>query len=126
MRQESRRKILKGLAVTIPATWVTPVVESVISPAHARSSPDCECEDFEDESFLYVREGPSDVVVRTYKGSGCDENNFIDSITVVEATESTAAEEWADVHGQCGTFMDRVDIPSQCGFELWTGDNFDG
>jgi hypothetical protein len=35
MTQKSRRKVLKGLAITMPAIWVTPVVESVILPAHA-------------------------------------------------------------------------------------------
>ncbi len=35
MTQESRRKVLKGLAVTVPAVWATPVVESIILPAHA-------------------------------------------------------------------------------------------
>ena len=35
MAQESRRKVLKGLAVTVPAVWATPVVESIILPAHA-------------------------------------------------------------------------------------------
>ena len=39
MTQESRRKVLKGIAVTLPATWITPVVESVILPAHAGGSP---------------------------------------------------------------------------------------
>ena len=35
MTQKSRRTVLKGLAITMPAIWVTPVVESVILPAHA-------------------------------------------------------------------------------------------
>jgi len=39
MTQKSRRKVLKGLAITLPAAWATPVVESVVAPAHARTSP---------------------------------------------------------------------------------------
>ncbi|MDA9983328.1 hypothetical protein N9H39_11535 [Gammaproteobacteria bacterium] len=35
MTKESRRNVLKGLAVTVPAVWATPVVESIILPAHA-------------------------------------------------------------------------------------------
>ena len=38
MTEKSRRKVLKGLAVTLPAIWATPVVESVILPAHAAAS----------------------------------------------------------------------------------------
>ena len=47
MTQESRRKVLKGLAVTIPAAWTTPVVESIVTPAHAGTSPFCS-EDIEE------------------------------------------------------------------------------
>ena len=39
MKQELRRKVIKGLVITLPAIWVTPVVESVILPAHAGTSP---------------------------------------------------------------------------------------
>ena len=42
MKQKSRRKVLKGLAVTLPATWVTPIVEGVILPAHAQTSAICD------------------------------------------------------------------------------------
>jgi hypothetical protein len=47
MTKESRRNVLKGLAVTVPAVWATPVVESIILPAHAGFS--CgELEPFDD------------------------------------------------------------------------------
>lgn len=39
MSQEPRRRLLKGLAVTLPAAWSAPVVESIILPAHAQTSP---------------------------------------------------------------------------------------
>ncbi len=38
MTQQPRRKVLKGLAITLPTAWATPVVESVILPAHAETS----------------------------------------------------------------------------------------
>jgi hypothetical protein len=38
LTKESRRNVLKGLAVTVPAVWATPIVESVILPAHAGGS----------------------------------------------------------------------------------------
>lgn len=52
MTQESRRRALKGLAITVPATWTAPIINSVILPAHAQMSPisatiDCTVEDTE-------------------------------------------------------------------------------
>ena len=41
MTEKSRRTVLKGLAITMPAVWATPIVESVILPAHAGGSIDC-------------------------------------------------------------------------------------
>lgn len=38
MTQKSRRTLLKGLAVTLPAAWSRPIVESVVLPAHAQTS----------------------------------------------------------------------------------------
>jgi hypothetical protein len=38
MNKKSRRNILKGLAVTTPAVWASPVVESVVLPSHAQTS----------------------------------------------------------------------------------------
>lgn len=56
MTQESRRRIIKGLAITLPATWATPVVESVILPAHAGTS---ECEVTTTRITGFVREATS-------------------------------------------------------------------
>ena len=42
MTWQSRRKVLKGLAVSVPVTWATPVVESVRVPAHAATSRQCQ------------------------------------------------------------------------------------
>ncbi len=41
MNKKSRRKVLKGLAIGLPATWATPVVESILLPAHAGTSAPC-------------------------------------------------------------------------------------
>ncbi len=38
MNKKSRRQVLKGLAVTAPVAWATPVVESVILPAHGATT----------------------------------------------------------------------------------------
>lgn len=39
MAKNTRRNLLKGLAVSAPAAWTTPFVTSVILPAHAQTSP---------------------------------------------------------------------------------------
>lgn len=38
MAHNSRRNALKSLGVIVPAAWATPLVESVILPAHAQTS----------------------------------------------------------------------------------------
>ena len=38
MIEVSRRKLLNGLAITIPAVWIKPTVKSVVLPAHANTS----------------------------------------------------------------------------------------
>jgi hypothetical protein len=38
MNKNSRRNVLKGLAAGAPIIWVKPAVESMVLPAHARSS----------------------------------------------------------------------------------------
>lgn len=49
MTQKTRRRALKGLAITVPAAWTAPIVNSVILPVHAQMSPisaiDCTVED---------------------------------------------------------------------------------
>lgn len=39
MTKRTRRNLLKSLAVSAPAAWSTPLVTSVILPAHAETSP---------------------------------------------------------------------------------------
>jgi hypothetical protein len=38
MSRSSRRNLLKGIALSFPAAWSAPVVQSVILPAHAQTS----------------------------------------------------------------------------------------
>jgi len=38
MAKKTRRDVLKGLAFTLPAAWATPVVKSVVLPAHAQAT----------------------------------------------------------------------------------------
>jgi hypothetical protein len=39
MSKKSRREVLKGIAVGAPVVWAKPVVDSVVLPVHADTSP---------------------------------------------------------------------------------------
>jgi hypothetical protein len=41
MAEKSRRKLLKGLGISVPAAWAAPVIEAVILPAHATTTESC-------------------------------------------------------------------------------------
>ena len=48
MAEKSRRKLIKGLGVSIPTAWAAPIIEAVILPAHATTTGECdelECDD---------------------------------------------------------------------------------
>lgn len=38
MTQKSRRRVLGGLGLALPAAWINPVVETVVLPVHAQTS----------------------------------------------------------------------------------------
>jgi len=42
MSRPGRRKLLKGVATIVPAVWATPIIKTVILPAHAQTSVDNE------------------------------------------------------------------------------------
>ena len=39
MNKKHRRTVIRGLAISLPATWAAPIVSSVVLPAHAEISP---------------------------------------------------------------------------------------
>jgi hypothetical protein len=99
--KESRRKLLKGLAVTLPAAWTTPLVESIVLPAHAETSPgDCsapaDCYAFQanldDWSFEWPG-GPGPEVVDIYEGRECSGEPIPVDREVVVAESLEAAQE---------------------------------
>jgi len=57
MSQLSRRKVLKGLTIALPVVWCTPIAESVITPAHATTSPDCGPFGSQEEAFAALCDG---------------------------------------------------------------------
>lgn len=45
MTETTRRKAIKGLAATAPVLWAKPIVDSVMLPVHAQTSPDDDDDD---------------------------------------------------------------------------------
>lgn len=41
MAQKSRRKLLKGLGISIPTVWAAPIIDAVLLPAHAQTTGGC-------------------------------------------------------------------------------------
>jgi hypothetical protein len=58
MSRSSRRKLLKGIALSLPAAWSAPVVQSVILPAHAQTSGDESESQPEDGRFAFGFSSP--------------------------------------------------------------------
>ena len=42
MAEKSRRKLIKGLGISIPTVWAAPIIEAVVLPAHAQTTGECE------------------------------------------------------------------------------------
>lgn len=74
MTQKSRRRALKGIAVTLPAAWSPPLVKSVVLPAHAQATgcaaPE-DCYETDDGSFAWPGGGGLRVVT-VFSSSDCD------------------------------------------------------
>lgn len=96
MAKESRRRLLQGLAVTLPAAWTRPVVESVVLPAHAAVSPstcsaEAGCYIVGGSSFQWPG-GSGPFEVNAFDGSD-DCTGSADSVTIVLASGPSEAEE---------------------------------
>ncbi|HSH40935.1 MAG TPA: hypothetical protein VK973_02290 [Arenicellales bacterium] len=99
MTRRSRRRLLKGLALTLPAAWSRPIVESVVLPAHAQTSvPGCSADPGcyvynigdSDESFNWPG-GAGPETVELFAGSGCSDT-FDETATVVVAASLAEAQ----------------------------------
>lgn len=78
MIRDTRRTLLKGLAVTLPAAWTRPVVESVILPAHAQTSPSgCSAEAGCYNQTIQTPEGEINVSFSWPGGGGPSEGDLI-------------------------------------------------
>jgi hypothetical protein len=97
LSQESRRKLLKGLALALPAAWTTPVVESIVLPAHAQTSPACDappgCYDIPEfaQSFDWPG-GAGPETVDVFEELGCEGDPFVTQPQIVVADSLEAAQ----------------------------------
>ena len=103
MTVSTRRKVLKGLGVAAPVVWVTPVVTSVVLPAHAQTTTPEEEPEPAPQMFAIGDTGPGGGIV-FYLEPGSDGTMGLEAAT---ADQSTAAQ-WGcfspvDVTGATGT-----------------------
>jgi len=92
MKQAERRKILQGLALSLPAIWVKPVVQSITLPAHAaatRCSVPAGCYVTGDDSVMWT--GDTGPQLSTFYGDIQCSQDSISNLTVVAAESSEAA-----------------------------------
>lgn len=70
MARSTRRKLLKGIAFSLPAAWVAPVVQTVVLPAHAQTS-GSENGRFTFTELVQMRRGPLNWLVPTASAGSC-------------------------------------------------------
>jgi hypothetical protein len=87
MTQNSRRALLKGLAVTLPAAWSRPIVESVVLPAHAQTSEGCSA----DAGCYSYTSGERGLSFNWPGGGGARTLDIIDGRSCDDNTEFTAS-----------------------------------
>jgi hypothetical protein len=99
MPQYSRRKLLKGLAVTLPAVWSRPVVESVVLPAHAATT-EVGCSALRNCYAFLIGGDPASIdwpggtgptTVALFMGRGCQGGGGQSRTVVVAANQQEAA-----------------------------------
>lgn len=91
MNRDNRRTLLKGVAITLPAAWAPPVVNSIVLPAHAQTSPDgcaadadCYAATTADLSFDWPG-GSGPFTVTTFEGAVCGGEPFPGGSVIVVA-----------------------------------------
>lgn len=87
MTRKSRRKVLKDLAITLPAAWSTPMVESIILPAHAQTSPSCSV--VITDTSIFLPESDSGDIRICFNTEWCM-NGTIDSSGAITITDGIA------------------------------------
>lgn len=101
MTTKSRRRVLKGLGLALPAAWARPVVETVVLPAHAQTSSNAPATDgcdasegcyiFEGGSFSWPGGAGPFFDVPFYENSECFGTSIGAASVVVATSEAEAA-----------------------------------
>ena len=96
--KRSRRRILKSLAITLPAAWSAPLVKSVVLPAHAQTS---QCEAPEGCYLIGIGGGESVYIswaggtgphtAPGYQGPGCQGQSAGTGYLIVASSAEEAA-----------------------------------
>lgn len=93
-----RRRLLKVVSGTLPAAWFAPVVQSIVLPAHAQSSPidcsasaDCYHVVGQGVSFLWPG-GTGPETVPLFSGDACEGDPVVMALVVVAANADDAEE----------------------------------
>lgn len=94
MQKNVRRRFIKGVAIALPAAWARPVVETVVLPAHAQTSPPCsadaDCYTVGDNSFLWPG-GTGPFFVSVYTNTTCDGSSIeVETVVASSLEEATA------------------------------------
>lgn len=95
-KKQDRRRILKGLAVTLPAVWTAPMVKSVVLPAHAQTSQcaaaaGCYNEAGAQPFSFYWPGGVGPHTIVEVQGADCSGSNLGPGILVVASSPQEAA-----------------------------------
>lgn len=100
MTQKLRRTTLKSLALTLPAAWIAPIVQSVVLPAHAQTSA-CSaprgCYQYDSTNSFHWPGGAGKATVTYYINSTDCGNETTptsagtDSVAVAASTEEASA-----------------------------------
>ena len=126
MNQKSRRRILKGLAITLPVVWTKPVVEFVVLPAHAQTTGPCSAPEgcYDVPTLTLSIDWPGGTGPQTaslFNGSGCTGQSSGDTEFVLarDANEAVALLPCANAVNDVVEFPS-PDLPDGCSF--WTCD----
>lgn len=128
MTEKSRRRLLQGLAITLPAAWTRPVVESVVLPAHAQASPGaCSAEEgcyvrLGVGSFFWPGGAGPETVDAFAESSNC-EGDPTDSVVILVASDGDEASERCPEGTSPDPFETDPPAPEGCSFFECLGDD---
>jgi len=91
----SRRKLLQGLALSLPTVWSRPVVESIVIPTHAQAtscSAPAGCINVSEGSFRWPGSGQLGEAIDGWEGQPNCPTSVPGEITIVLASSQSEAQ----------------------------------